>query len=254
MGKFRWSFPVYSYEHRDATHTYIKLIKSLELGWPWLNGGVFVSNEMKLHLFRGLNPPRPPKPPKPRKITQDDAARVFTEATAVDCDDVDALLAFVNSVGLLGCAVPTLEVQTYDSVKLTTLCLKKVQRLAKRLETLKQRKEPRNKAERQKIARQWRPLLKELRDELHKRPQQPSLEFGGREVGGVQVWRPRCLEDVLFLTLWQVATATDYQPRQCEHCEGMFFVRHSNERKRFCSKKCKNAASVARYRDKQRRS
>jgi hypothetical protein len=61
-------------------------------------------------------------------------------------------------------------------------------------------------------------------------------------------WRPRTLGDVLLITLWQHATDGDEVPRRCPVCEGMYFVSVTNEKRVYCSTRCKNLGGVRRFR------
>ena len=228
-GVFRWSFPVFDYERHDPAPRHVK---ELYRGWPHLPGGVFIGGQGR---------------PK-EIISQEQGAEVFSHATRVNTNDPDDMLTFVRKVGLLGCAEPRDAVQMFDSVLRTRVCLNKFQRLAERVQKLKAKAESASQ-------RQWTSLLKAIQKELHTTFVQPDFEMRTDKKGRTrptQLWRPRCLKDVLFLTLWQVAQAEDYEPRQCLRCEGLFFVTTRNSRKQYCSKSCSGVARVNRYRQKQR--
>jgi len=226
-GVFRWSFPVFDYERHDPAPRHVK---ELYRGWPHLPGGVFIGGQGR---------------PK-EIISQEQGAEVFSHATRVNTNDPDDMLTFVRKVGLLGCAEPRDAVQMFDSVLYTQDYLDKFQRLAKRVQKLKAESASQ---------RRWTSLLKAIQKELHTTFVQPDFEMRTDKKGRTrptQLWRPRCLKDVLFLTLWQVAQAEDYEPRQCLRCEGLFFVTTRNSRKQYCSKSCSGVARVNRYRQKQR--
>jgi len=224
-GAFRWSFPVFDYERRDPAPSEVK---QQFAGWPHLAEGVFISRQNR-----------------PKKIiSQEQGAEVFSHATRVNTNNSDDILAFVNTVGLLGCAEPHYVVQMFDSVQYTRACLNNFQHLVKRVQTLK---------EKNASKRRWTSLLKAIQTELHKTSVQPDFEMRADTEGGMrptQLWRPQCLKDVLFLTLWQVAQAEDYGPRQCLRCEALFFVTKRNSRKQYCSKSCSGLARVNRHRQK----
>lgn len=228
-GVFRWSFPVFDdYEHHDPAPRYVKDLYGG--GWPYQPEGVFIGGQDRP---KGM-------------ISQAQGAEVFSHATRVKTTHPDDMLTFVRKVGLLGCAEPGEAVQQFDSVRLTRDCLNHFQRLAKRVWKLKKENASQ---------RRWTRLLKEIQIELHKTSVQPDFEMRTDTKGRTrptQLWRPHCLKDVLFLTLWQVAQIEDYGPRQCRQCEGLFFVTTRNSRQLYCSKSCGGVARVNRYRDKQR--
>ena len=265
IGGFRWQTPVYGYKHLDPAPDWIT---QLEHVWPRLKGGVFVAVGVTT-----------PQPLRPRRVydavdSQDtnDSQRVFAAATAVEYTTVDALLTFVNRYGLLGCASPRDADQLYDSVALTAECLQKFQRLAGWMEALKRREYtapavPSMTALRRRLKGvrrgrlsddeknriRWQGFVYELRQVLAGRPIQADYRVINGVPGIEQIWTPRCLADVLFLTLWQHATDGDQQPRRCNNCGGMFFARTSNQRKIYCSYSCKRNASVHRFREKKKR-
>ena len=120
--------PVYRYEHLDPAPDWIT---ELEHVWPRLKGGVFVAV--------GVTTPQQQLRPH-RDYDEHDSQTVFTAGSAIECTDIDALLKFVNRYGLLGCASPQNAVQLYDSVELTTECLRRFHRLAGWMEALKRRR------------------------------------------------------------------------------------------------------------------
>ena len=76
----------------------------------------------------------------------------------------------------------------------------------------------------------------------------PSLgidEKTRRPVQGLQVRLPA---DVLFLFLWQQTLEEDQIGRLCPGCTGVFFVARTNERRLYCSTRCKSRINVRRYR------
>jgi hypothetical protein len=228
-GAFRWSFPVFDYERHDPAPPHVK---QLYAGWPHLPGGVFV----------GVG-----RPLKKNGISQERGAEVFTHASRVNTNDPDDVLTFVRRFGLLGCAEPQDAVQMFDSVFLSQKRLKSFQRLAARVRRLK--------ADESASRDRWTRLLKAIQKELHVMSVQPGFEMRTDTTGRAQpaqVWRPRCLKDVLFLTLWQVSQAVDFGPRQCLRCDGLFFVTRRNSRKQYCSASCNNLARVNRHRQKKR--
>ena len=222
-GAFRWSFPVFDYERHDPAPRYVKQLYG---GWPHQPGGVFIGDQDRP---RGI-------------ISQEQGAEVFSHATRVNANDPNDMLTFVRKVGLLGCAAPDDAIQRFDSVLYTRRCLNTFQRLAKRVQKLKAKSASQ---------RRWTSLLKAVQKELHNISVQPDFEMRADNEGRTrptQLWRPRRLRDVLFLTLWQVAQAEDYGPRQCLRCEGLFFVTKRNSRKKYCSKPCNDVARMNRHR------
>ena len=226
-GAFRWSFRVFAYERHDPAPVDVK---QLYAGWPHLPGGVFVGDGSPKAV-----------------ISQERGAEVLSHASRVNTHDPDDVLTFVRKFGLLGCAEPHDAVQMFDSVRYSQDCLETFQRLAARVRTLK--------ADESASQRRWTLLLQAIRKELHVISVQPDFEMRTDTTGRAQpaqLWRPRCLKDVLFLTLWQVSQAVDYGPRQCLRCEGLFFVTRRNSRKQYCSKSCNDVARVNRYRQRKR--
>jgi len=225
-GAFRWSFPVFDYERHDPAPPHVK---QLYAGWPHLPGGVFVADGTSKKV-----------------ISQERGAEVFAHASRVNINDPDDVLTFVRTFGLLGCAEPQDAVQMFDSVLSSQDCLERFQRLAVRVRTLKEESASRDR---------WTRLLKAIQKELHVISVQPDFEMRTDTTGRAQpaqLWRPRCLKDVLFLTLWQVSQAVDFGPRQCLRCDGLFFVTRRNNKKQHCSASCSNAARVNRHRQKKR--
>ena len=236
-GAFRWSFPVFDYERHDPAPADVKQLYIRDTGrpwsgWPHLAGGVFV----------GVG-----RPLKKNGISQERGAEVFAHASRVKTNDPDDVLTFVRRFGLLGCAEPQDAVQMFDSVLLSQKFLERFQLLAARVRTLK--------ADESASLDRWTRLLKAIQKELHAISVQPDFEMRTDPTGRAQpaqLWRPRCLKDVLFLTLWQVSQAADYGPRQCLRCEGLFFVTLRNSKKIYCSKSCSLVARVNRHRQRKR--
>ena len=61
---------------------------------------------------------------------------------------------------------------------------------------------------------------------------------------------PRCLTDLLYLTLLHHSGTDDTVPRRCNGCHGLFFVRVTNHRRTHCGTGCKNTAKMRRRRQR----
>ena len=226
-GAFRWSFPVFAYERHDPAPAQVQQLYD---GWPHLPGGVFVGDGSPKAV-----------------ISQERGAEVLAHASRVNTNDPDDVLTFVRTFGLLGCAEPRDAVQMFDSVLYSQKRLAIFKHLASRGQTLK--------ADESASRDRWTRLLKAIRKELHPISVQLDFEMRTDPTGRArpaQLWRPRCLQDVLFLTLWQVSQAADYGPRQCLRCEGLFFVTRRNSKKKYCSKSCSLVARVNRHGQRKR--
>ena len=150
-GAFRWSFPVVDYERHDPAPPDVK---QRFAGWPYLPGGVFV----------GVG-----RPLKKNGITQERGDEVFTHAFRVKTNDPDEVLKFVRRFGLLGCAETEDAVQTLDSVLYSQKFLERFQRLAVRVQTLRE--------EESASLGRWTRLLKAIQEQLNAISVQPDFEM-----------------------------------------------------------------------------
>lgn len=226
---------------------------------PWARDpqGVFVAE--------GIDSPEGAKLILTYDPTQE-ATKILTSATALDPHDDEALLGFVNRWGLLGLAEPDKEAQLWDSVRKTKEELARIARLAQWLRAMKERKwrdkalppldevrrivsgVPTRLTPHQRVRAYWLAYANELNQSLWRRPVRTLLLPEGRSVR--QYFRPRCLADVLYMTLWNAATDGDSILRQCPGCRGLFTVSMTNQKRRYCGPRCKNLANVRRWRAK----
>ncbi len=200
-----------------------------------------------------------------------EAGEIFASATGLDVHSDTDLLAFVNHYGLLGLADPKAEVQLYDSVFRTRHELGRVQSLAHWLSALKEgrwrdralptRDDVRRKLKGRVLKRpaasawpslHWAAFAAELNGILEGRQLRAGLALVEEGDGLESRLQPRCLVDVLYLTLWQQATRGDEEPRRCQGCDGMFFVRPTNQKQLFCSPRCNTRVKVRRHRQRAR--
>jgi hypothetical protein len=80
-------------------------------------------------------------------------------------------------------------------------------------------------------------------------PVRPHLILGNE--GLHQHFRPRCLAELLYLTIWRAATDEHSILRECRCCRGLFSVLRTNQKKKYCSRVCKNRFTVRKWRSKQ---
>jgi hypothetical protein len=254
-GGWRFRYSVYQVHRKDPPPNLLFSAKAgNEPAFPWasLPGGVFiVTSTRDPKLLRTYDP------------TQE-ADTILTEASTLDPEDDETLLRFLNKWGLLGLVAPDNAVQFWDSVFQTRHEVGRIKRLAGWLGAMK--------------AGRWRsgslPSMSEVRKLVPDIPRQ--LTLGGRSRAywlafanelnqalwgcpvraillseGHSVRRhflPRCLRDVLYLTLWRYASDEDAVLRECLGCHGLFSVSRTNNRKCYCSWACKNRATVRRWR------
>jgi hypothetical protein len=210
------------------------------------------------------------KPPLREYDPTEHAWEILRDATALDLADEFAILAFLNRWGLLGVAEPENEVQIWDPAWQTKDQIREVQRLGGWLSALKEqrwrdsaissnmpeRELPRNrKAWKDRSLLAWKVFAEELNGSLANVPVRLAILPSGlsrrREVK--QCFLPRCLLDLLYITLWQIATEDDTVLRRCQSCKGLFSVARTNRKRVYCTRTCKNRITVRRHRERKRR-
>ena len=62
-----------------------------------------------------------------------------------------------------------------------------------------------------------------------------------------QYFLPRCLLDLLYITLWKIAAEDDTVLRRCRSCKGLFSVARTNRKRVYCTRICKNRMNVRKH-------
>lgn len=196
----------------------------------------------------------------------EEATKILTAATALDLADDAAILAFVNAWGLLGVAEPDAPHQLWDSVTRTKGTLDQIKGLAEWLRAMKTERwdDPALSvlSDRQlrmaddtqggnRAAAYWAAFAGTLNECLSVITITPQLIAEG--AGLRQVFRPRRIADLLYFALWQIADKHDSVLQVCRACRGLYPVSRTNEKKTYCSPKCKNRATVQQWRSRQTR-
>jgi hypothetical protein len=232
--------------------------------------GVFVVDGIESAYLAKDDPAEGVRPHVPVALERtydptEEAEAILTAATGLDPEDETAILKFVNTWGLLGAAEPDASIQLWDSVALTKSTLAGVKYLATSLKALQQRRWddptlPSIREEQNPIRNDPQPLHGDARARarwaafarvLNERlsPVRPQLLPAKK--GLRQLFRPRCIADLLYLTIWRQATEEDLILRKCRACRGLYSVARTNGKKKYCSPRCKNRATVRKWRSKQ---
>ena len=85
------------------------------------------------------------------------------------------------------------------------------------------------------------------------RPVLPSVSEPGAGGLPMPIVFSATLLDAIYLRLRDQVSTKDQTARLCAGCRGIFFVSISNDKRIYCSTRCKNRVNVARYRRKMRR-